>query len=105
MPFTQFWDEDPWLVVAYRKANDLRRQRTSEELWLQGLYNYNAVATAIGNAFRQKGQQSQHYLEEPIRLIPYSEQEQKIREEKEREKVIAYFNRLEKQWKETKALS
>ena len=94
MTADQFWEEDPWLAAAYRRADQFRNQRRSEEMWLQGLYNFNAVSLAIGNAFRKKGTKPQKYLEEPIRLLPLSEAEKQARAEEERKKTIAYFNRL-----------
>lgn len=33
-----------WLVKAYRKAYDLKRQEQNQMLWLQGLYIYEAIA-------------------------------------------------------------
>ena len=51
----QFWDEDPWLAEAYREAAEYQAQRKSWEMWLQGVYFFNAVSTALGNAFRKKG--------------------------------------------------
>ena len=67
-------------------------------MWLQGLYIFNGVSVAVGNAFRKKGTQPQKYLEEPIRLIPLTEEEEAIKAEEERQKTIEYFNRLAAKW-------
>lgn len=72
-------------------------QRKSEEMWLQGLYIYNAVYVVIGNALKKKGAKPLEYLEEPIRLLPLTEEEKAARAEEERKKVITYFDRLAKQ--------
>ena len=93
MSASQFWEDDPWLAAVYREANDLKRQRTSEEMWLQGLYNFHAISTALFNVIRKKGVKAKEYLHEPIRVIPLTEQEKKEREEAERKKVIDYLNR------------
>lgn len=98
MTATQFWEEDPWLAAAYRRASQLHNQRKSEEMWLQGLYNYHALSVVLGNAFAKKGAKRLEYLDEPIRLLPLTEEEKAERAEKERRKVIAYFDRLAKQW-------
>lgn len=71
-------------------------QKKSEEMWLQGLYNFNAFSVAIGNALAKKGKKPLKYLEEPLRLVPMTEEEKEQRAEQERRKVIAYFNRLAK---------
>lgn len=34
---------DSHLVIAYRKADELRRKRENERLWLQGMYFYDAL--------------------------------------------------------------
>lgn len=96
----QFWEEDPWLAEAYRKANDLNRQRVSFEAWLQGVYIFEAVSTAIGNAFRKKGTPPHSYREEPIRLIPLTESEKAAKAEKERQRAIACIKKLAKKWEE-----
>lgn len=98
MTADQFWDGDPWLAAAYREADALKKQRKSEEMWLQGLYIHNAVGVVVGNALAKKGQQPLKYLEEPIRVIPLTEEEKRAKAEAEREKTIAYFNRMAKRW-------
>lgn len=98
MTAAEFWDGDPWLAAAYRESAQLRIQRKSEEMWLQGLYVCNAVSAALGNAFRKKGSPEVKYMEEPIRLIPYTEQEKEAIAERERKKTIEYFNKLAKKW-------
>lgn len=103
MTADQFWDGDPWLTAAYREANRLRNQRKSEEMWLQGLYFYNAVGVVVGNAFRKKGATPRQYLDEPLRITPLSEEEKAAQAEKERRKTIAYFDKLAKQWEQKHA--
>lgn len=96
MTADQFWEQAPELVAAYRMANQLSAQRKSEEMWLQGLYICNAVGVVVGNVLRKKGAKALNYLEEPIRLIPLTEEEKTIKAEEERKKTIAFFNRLAK---------
>jgi len=99
MTAAQFWEDDPWLAAAYRRADELERQRRSDEMWMQGWYVFNAASTAIQNAFRKKGARPQKYLEEPVRVIPYTEEEKAAREEEERQKTIEYFAKMANQWK------
>ena len=67
-------------------------------MWLQGLYNYKAVYTATHNALLPffKGGKPEKYAEEPLRIIPYTEEEKAAIAEKERQKVIEYFNKMAK---------
>lgn len=98
MTAAQFWAQDPWLTAAYRRANDLTSQRKSEELWLQGLYTHNAIGVVVGNALKKKGAAPLKYIEEPIRVIPLTAEEKEAKAERERQKTIAYFDRMAKQW-------
>lgn len=99
MSFTQFWEEDVWLVKAYKKAERLRNQKKSEEMWLQGYYNFNAFSTALSNLnFGKKNKKLNEYIKEPIRLLPMTKVEKTQKAENEKAKVIDYFNKLAKKW-------
>lgn len=84
---TQYWDESPYLVVAYRKAYRLRRATENEQAWLQGLYVFDAFAVCLANVFAKSGAKKQKYLEKPIDIFPLSEQEKRQREAEENEKM------------------
>lgn len=99
MPPELFWEGDVWLAPAYVRANQLRAQRKSEEMWLQGAYIYNAVAVAVSNAFRKKGAKPQKYLSEPVRVVPLTEEEKEAKAEEERRKLVAYLNSWQANWK------
>ena len=43
MSYEEYWQKDPGLVVAYRKAEELRNEKRNEEMWLQGMYIYEAL--------------------------------------------------------------
>ena len=105
MTYDQFWHGDVWLADAYYRADQLSIQRRSEEMWLQGLYNFAAVSVAVGNALRRKGAKAKTYPEEPIRLIPLTEEEKAARAERERRKAVEYFNNLQKKWDRAKCRS
>ena len=84
MTAEQFWDGDPTLVIYYRKAAELRNERMNQELWLQGMYIYEAFCDVapIMNAMAKKGTKPHPYPEAPY---PISEkQRKKDAEEKER---------------------
>lgn len=97
-----FWHGDYTCLKYYVETYDLNRQRKSEEMWLQGLYNYRALSVVIGNVFKKKGSQSEQYPDNPIRIIPYTEQEKEEIAERERQKTIEYFNRLAEKWENSK---
>lgn len=101
MPPELFWEGDPQLAKAYWRANQLKIQKASEEMWLQGLYVYNALNASLSNVFKKKGRKAAPYMEEPIRLIPYTQEEKEQKAKQEREKTIAYFTNLAQKWGKT----
>lgn len=98
MTTEEYWEGDPYLVVYYRRAHLLKVEQRNQELWLQGLYIYNAFGTVLANAFAKKGAKKQKYLEKPIRITPLTETEKRLKAEEERRKVIAHFTALQKAW-------
>lgn len=101
MSHEQFWYGDPWLCVVFRDMHNLKREMRNEELWLQGLYNFNALSTVLSNfgqMFTKHKRAPQKYIQQPIRVTPLSEAEKRQKEIAERKKVIAYFTNLQKQW-------
>jgi hypothetical protein len=47
MPYAEYWERDPYLVQAYREAHELYREQKNQELYMQGLYNYEAFRSVI----------------------------------------------------------
>jgi hypothetical protein len=76
----QYWDGDCTLVKYYRKAEELRNEKRNQELWLQGMYIYEAICdvSPILHAFAKKGAKPHPY---PTK--PYAISEKQIRQERE----------------------
>ena len=94
MTYEQLWYQDPHLVRAYAKAEEMRIKRRNEELYLQGRYVYEAIGAfaEILPAFPKKGAKIHPYLDEPY---PLSEAEARAREEqKNKEKMEAIKQRM-----------
>jgi len=98
MSWEQYWRGDPWMVVYYSQAHDLAIKQRNEELWLQGLYNHDAFAVVLANAFAAKGSTPKKYLEKPLDLFPKTEEEKEAEEERELRKQIARLNAWQKAW-------
>lgn len=88
----QYWDKDCMLVVAYRKAEELRTDRKNQEMWLQGAYIYDAICrvSPILHAFAKKGTKPVPYMEEAYALT------EKQAEVKEEAKAKAVFDKGKK---------
>lgn len=89
MTYEQYWEQSPYLAVAYRKAYRLRREADNEQAWLQGLYVFDAFAVCLANAFAKRGSKKQNYIEKPIDIYPLTEREKKRREAEENSKMQA----------------
>ena len=55
----QFWDGDCQLTESYRRADELKQRRRNQDLWLQGMYFYEALCdvSPILQAFAKKERQ------------------------------------------------
>ena len=80
----QYWDGDCTLPKYYRKAEELRNEKRNEELWLQGMYVYEALCDVapILHAFAKKGTKPNPYASKPYPLT--SKQVEQDEEEKQR---------------------
>lgn len=83
MTYDEFWNQDVCLVRVYLKANELREKRKNQELWLQGMYIYEALCD-VSPLFRismKKGIiKPEPYVKEPY---PITAEEVRVREERE----------------------
>lgn len=104
MPLQEFWNDDPDLLWVYRNVYmekekqklDLEKEEINFQAWLQGLYNFNAIAGALSKKPK--------YLDKPIELNPTNktriqenmEIAQKIKENIKRSKALLRQQRGEK---------
>lgn len=105
MTYEQFWLQDSKLVIPYNKAHKLRIQQKNEEMWLQGLYVYNAFGTVMANAFKSKGSTPSKYLEKPMDLFPKPVEDTEEEAIKQREKVIKSLTNFKKSWDKAKGIN
>lgn len=82
----QYWDRDSTLVVAYRKAEELKTNRKNQEMWLQGAYIYEALCrvSPIFHAFAKKGTKPAPYVTEPYTI---TEKQAEVRREEKAKKT------------------
>ena len=90
----QYWDGDSTLVRYYRKADEIKRTRRNQELWLQGMYIYEALCdvSPVLNAFAKKGTKPNPYTDHPYPISTKDiDAEKKLREQRERDKAKRYM--------------
>ena len=96
MSYAEYWVGDPMLTQYYRKAYHIKREEINNNAWLQGLYIYDAVSTALHNALRGMGENkspAKDYANQPYDLYKKNKTEQeKAKEvEIEQEKAAAWM--------------
>lgn len=89
VPYDVFWDGDYTQLKYYLEKHKLEVEQRNQELWMQGLYVYEAVSAALSRAF-EKHSKAQ-YPDKPHRLTPLSEEE---KEEEKKRKVEEFRNQL-----------
>ena len=71
MSYAEYWDGDAKLTQYYRKAYSLRQEEINNNAWLQGMYIYDAVSTALYNSLRGMGKSkppAKEYAKQPYEL-------------------------------------
>lgn len=102
MTYDEFWNQDVAMVRAYRKADDLKRRRQNETLWMQGWYIRDALLSTVGNMFSGKGSVPIEYPAEPYpvtleQIAEKKELERKQMEERMKADMMAMAARMIKQ--------
>lgn len=103
----QYWDKDCTLVKYYRKAEEIRKERINQEMWLQGMYVYDAISrlSPILRAFSKKGTKAQPYVEEAYPINKKTVKKAEIKKEKANSEkglryMQAYMTKANKQLEE-----
>jgi hypothetical protein len=94
MTYDQYWNDDCTLTKYYRKAHEIKNARKNQELWLQGMYIYDALCkvSPILHAFAKSGTKPEPY---PTKPYPVTKEEVKEtteqRRKADRQKAKASF--------------
>lgn len=96
MTFDQYWYGDVRMTKAFAEADRIRKEQINAELWLQGMYCYDAISCALQNAFRKKSDPPAQYPSKPYDIFPKKEskQEREAREEAERLQAKLYMQQM-----------
>lgn len=88
MEYNDFWYGDAYLTKFYRESHKLKVKQKDEELWMQGMYIYEALCdvSPILHAFSKKGTKPLPFSEKPYL---FNSEQLKSEEEKEQEKKNA----------------
>lgn len=95
MSADEYWNQEPKLAIAYRKAHQLRIQRWNFKAWKENQYTMAAMQASVGNMLTEKGKTPFEYPSEPYPLTEEEAEEQHKRrlEKQEQEFMERMFGR------------
>lgn len=106
MTWDLFWEGDPCAPIYYRKAYEMQREAKNNEMWLQGMYIYDAISRLYPafNAFVKKGTKVEPYMSAPYPINP-KESKDEVTEDREayeriRAKMEKFISQNNKRFKE-----
>lgn len=98
MTYDEYWHGEPIRARYYQQKHKIDIEQRNQELWLQGLYIYDAIAVALSNSFSKNSRQK--YMDKPFELFPKTEEQKEDEAKKIRqalyEKLNAWKNAFEK---------
>ena len=99
MSFAEYWTGEPSLVRYYRRAYKIKQEQDNNNAWLQGLYFYDAISTAIHNAMRGMGKNklpAKEYAKQPYDIFKKQKTELELAREVEieQQKAADWMERL-----------
>lgn len=101
MSYQEFWYEDCWIANYYLKAYTIKKDQINEQLWLQGMYVFEAIlcASPVLHAFSKKGTKPLPYADKPFlldKIVPREKTQEEIERDRENErlKAMIHFNNV-----------
>lgn len=94
MTYDMYWNGDCLLTKYYREAHRLKNEQKNQELWLQGMYIYDALCkvSPILHAFAKSGTKPVPYPEKPYAMtVKDVGNEKKNKEKSDRQRAKAMF--------------
>jgi len=76
MTHEEYWYGDPSLPRYFRKVNEIKTKRTDEEAWLNGLYFYDALCSAMSH-LNSKSNSHKDYTAKPFSAVDKVDEESK----------------------------
>ena len=97
MSYAEYWEGDPILTQYYRKAYHIKQEEINNNAWLQGMYIYDAVSTALYNSLRGMGKSkppAKDYAKQPYEF------KNKVKTEAEKAKEVQIEQEKAAAWME-----
>lgn len=97
MSYKEFWEDNPYLAVVYRKRHRLLREEKNQQMWMQGLYTLLAFRSVLSGFFSKS---PEPYCEKPLPIFKTSEERKKSQEE-QIDDIVATLNQLSAMYPES----
>lgn len=99
MSYAEYWEGDASLARYFRKAYKIKQEQDNNNAWLQGLYFYDAISTALHNAMRgisKSKPPAKDYAKQPYELFKKEKTEIELAQEVEieQQKALDWMEKL-----------
>ena len=96
MTSAEFWEQDPALVLAYKKAHWIKFEEQNRMAWLKGRYIYDALCAAspLFHDLAKQGTTAHPYHEEPIKFYKSEKEKQEAESDMFAKQLMAFFSQL-----------
>lgn len=91
MTWDEFWNDDCQKAKYYREAYRIKRKMRNTELWLQGMYIYDAlvdVAPIFRTSFDKTAKKAEPYPDKPYPLDSKEREQREVAEARQKAEVM-----------------
>lgn len=81
----RFWDSCPVDLKPYEKAYEIRLKRKDEQMWMQGMYFYNALSVSLSHFC---GNKRSKYIAAPLLCHAFEEKEERNLSDAQKENYV-----------------
>ena len=82
----KFWDSCPYDLKPYIKAQEITSRKNDENMWIQGMYFFNALSVVASHIINGKSREK--YIEKPLLQKLQIEEHNMNLTEQEKEKYV-----------------
>lgn len=96
VPYEEFWYGDYCKLKYYVERHRQELKAKNHELWLQGMYFYEAVGTALARGFTKHSQAK--YPDKPYDVVEKTDRELQIEIDERRKAIVRALNKVAEEW-------
>lgn len=91
MSYNEFWLDNPWRTISYRKAHKIKEEMKKTDFWTLGAYFYESLANTsiMFRDFAKNGSKPKPYPDRPYGIKEEQKSEEELAEEAANERLRA----------------